>query len=142
LSLLLCLATAVLWVQSYWFDSSISLTGGSYQLCIRFVRGHIGVGLFQPVDGFAKDEEGVSVTSFTLDGESDLEWVISDEPNGHKWSVGRGGFYFAKEHVSMDLQRWLVLPAWSVLAPLAVAAVVSARRSSRTGGRGFVPVVG
>jgi len=92
---------------------SLDLTRESFRVSIECAHGHVALELFQPIGGFTDDERGLSLTSFAsgLRGSSQVEWVISDEPNGHKWSFGRGGFYLARESVSLDVQRWLVLPS-------------------------------
>jgi hypothetical protein len=104
---------------------SLDLTRESFRVSIECAHGHVALELFQPIGGFTDDERGLSLTSFAsgLRGSSQVEWVISDEPNGHKWSFGRGGFYLARESVSLDVQRWLVLPAWFVALLLGLLSI-------------------
>jgi hypothetical protein len=112
ISLVLCIATVVLWMRSYRFDQSISSRFKSEQFTIRCVRGHLAVGSIQPADRTVDE----SVTFWDQrpllpEEESDLEWAISDEPSGAKSVSECFGCHLTREVVTGDVQRWAEVPA-------------------------------
>jgi hypothetical protein len=116
-SLLLFLATAVLWLRSYRYDTSLDVTWRSARASLRLVRGHVAAGLFTPANAFEPRETGMNFSSSPAVGDSDLEWLISEHASASegKWSVGGAGFYLAGESVTFDVERWAIVPAWFVL---------------------------
>jgi hypothetical protein len=114
ISLLLCIATVVLWARSYRFDQSLTMQVASEQSTVRCVRGHLAGGSFAPanhtLDGSVPFWEQ---TPLLPDEETDLEWAISDEPSGEKSVSHWFGCHLTKETVTGDVERWAEVPARS-----------------------------
>jgi len=139
LSALICAAVAGAWPRSYFTDTTFSVTTRSISVCVRFVRGHVGLGLSHPEDGFSETDVGFGLSSYSYPGMgSDLEYLISDNPDGHKWTLGGLGFYFARESISGGADWWIVLPGWFVTLLAGIVSIGVARRrrpKSRATGR-------
>jgi hypothetical protein len=112
-SLLLCIATTVLWPRSFWRYDSISWNTASSTADLISVRGHVAAGLTLYADSSVYGSI-LNWYSYPVQSvQSDLEWAISDWPSGEKWKAGGFGFYVTKETIAGTVQWLLVAPAWS-----------------------------
>ena len=136
LSMLLCVATAALWIAGIGHDLYVDFETRSSQLSLHSVNGHLALGHFKPYyRTMALGRFNIVYFSIPASSETDIEWAISDDSNGVKSKAGGFGFYFTTEATVGDVQRWVVVPTWTAALLLCVLPAMSVLRVTRNRGR-------
>ena len=118
LSLLLCVATVVLWVGSYWEEFRIGTRWEKREVSICIVRGHVALEIWDR--SFFPGRRGPFFSGYSVPvGLSFIESAISGPTNSHLWRYGRLGYYYAVESIPLHDWHWVVMPAWFVACLLA-----------------------
>ena len=130
LSLVLCMATAALWVRSYWVTDEVSQGEAQRQIVVSSSAGVFSAELHD-----RWEDSTPSRMAWVHEMRSNMALLVA-VPSGERW-WNRLGFSAGREIVELDLMpvtvrlhriTWLTIPCAAVVAPLAVLPALRLRR--------------